>query len=60
MQPQLELGQGEEDVELQQAEAAALRAGRRIQLGEWQEVWTVWTQRQCLSSGLGGANSNIS
>lgn len=45
MQPQLELGQGEEDVELQQAEAAALRAGRRIQLGEWQEVWTVWTQR---------------
>ncbi|KAJ8779863.1 hypothetical protein J1605_012153 [Eschrichtius robustus] len=60
VQPRLELGQGEEDAELQQAEAAALRAGRRIQLGEWRQVWTVRTQRQCPSSGLAGANSKVS
>lgn len=32
----------------QRAEAAALRAGRRIQFREGLEVWTVWMQRQCL------------
>lgn len=32
----------------QRAEAAALRAGKRIQFREGPEVWTVWMQRQCL------------